>query len=115
MRAFQLLLEQDCPTYPKINVVEDGEEMGISTNLRHEHEGKWYLQRFNQVAIIKNPEDKIEFIQQFYSEVYRAILFGKVNLNIVFPPRYPGEKERLAFVLDEDQTPELERMKPFGL
>ena len=98
-------IREDVPVYPAVKVFRNGGGMGMSTQLRKEHEGKYYLQYFFKWGVAININDQERFLQQFYMEVYMAIMFGKVDTGLVL---LPGDEP--VSRLDPDQTPEKERL-----
>lgn len=100
--------------YPAINIWyrPDGRVMTIESYLRKKHtDGIWYLQRFyreftNEPSALKNME--LTFVGRFNYEVYLAILFGVVDLNLTLMVRNGSQEP--AFIKDDDQRDEAERL-----
>lgn len=78
----------------------------ISTCLRKEHNGEWYLWNFfNEARFVPGDEKaKIQFINKFHAEVYNTIILGKVSEGVVDQFGNP------VFVKDEYQKSEAERI-----
>jgi hypothetical protein len=106
--------------YPNINIVE-GKYLNtyfikILTNVRKLHtDKKWYLSKisFTRKKEIITDDDNVIFlfrqesINYFLLNVYNFQLFGVVNTNLKLDNEYDNE----AFILDENQDNEEERIK----
>jgi len=102
--------------YPNVEItdvrVQGGNEedeydyFTISTCLRKEHNGEWYLWNFfkNAKFIPNDEKAKIRFINRFHAEVYNTIVLGKVSEGVVDQFGNP------VFVKDEYQKTEAERI-----
>lgn len=103
--------------YPKVDMYFEQDAMGqkivFRTSLRKKHRGRWYLwdvveNYYHEHELSR--EELIETLNQFYSQVYKAIMFGKVNLKLIV------ERNGVVmpvFKLDPDQRAEEERLSLF--
>jgi hypothetical protein len=98
-------LRKNAPIYPKISLKHtDTEEIIASTIVRKEHKGKWFRQLIVQRSIIPIGGNAEELIERLISEVYKCLIFGKVDPKIL---RIDGSS---LFELDTDQRSEAERL-----
>lgn len=105
--------------YPKIEirdvVVVDGENkynaLTLLTTLRKEHEGKWYMCEFfkNWQLPVDDEKAKIQAIEQFHSEIYFAIVCGKVSEKLTDVYGQPILKEDVRQITEIDRIKELLR------
>jgi hypothetical protein len=101
--------------YPKIDVrdvvVKDGDAeynaFALSTTLRKEHNGKWYMWNFfkNWRLPVNDEKAKLNAIDVFHHEVYHTIILGIISENSTDIYEQPILKE------DTDQRSESERVK----
>lgn len=93
--------------YPEIEVVEIGNQLKISTTLRKEYEGKWYLWNFIRMLLKERDCEgiKTKEIASLHKEVYYILICGHVAPQLV---DYKGEP---LFKEDPNQKPETERIK----
>jgi len=70
--------------------------------------GKYYLQKFYREIVLSDINELYIHLNQLHAEVYKSIILGKVDLRLVF--HTPFGVLVPAFVLDEDQRSEKERM-----
>jgi hypothetical protein len=93
--------------YPKIEVIRNEDRLVLSTVLRKEHDGKWYLWNFvKRFAKISPSNESIQReIDLFHHEVYAVIIRGKVNPSLVF------DDGRSVFEEDRNQISEADRIK----
>jgi hypothetical protein len=98
--------------YPLIAVEQpmDSDELVLRTTLRKEHEGIWYKWKFvkrqTYYSSSPNVESLTELINRFHSEVYFALLLG-----IIDPKLLSMREGKPIFEVDDDQTPEIDRLK----
>jgi hypothetical protein len=92
--------------YPEIEVVEIGNQLKISTTLRKEHEGKWYLWNFVRMLLKERDCEgiKTKEIASFHKEVYYILICGHVAPQLV---DYKGDP---LFKEDISQKPETQRL-----
>ena len=88
--------------YPDV-FISVGVNITITTTLRMEHEGKWYLCNFLQSHSNTETLDSV-LLDRLHKEVYKMKLLGKVNLNLV---DVFGDR---VFRLDDNQESEVERI-----
>jgi len=103
--------------YPRIEirdvVVIDGENkynsFTVLTTLRKEHEGKWYMWEFfkNWHLPVGDEKAKIQALENFHSEVYFAIVCGKVSESVTDMYGQPIFKEDVRQVSEIDRIKEL--------
>jgi hypothetical protein len=83
----------------------------LETYLRVKHRGKYYLWRFYRETAfgekIFSPEEILDAVVRFNTEIYRTQLFGKVNLKLM---RDDNGILKPVFELDADQRSEAERL-----
>lgn len=88
--------------YPKV-LTTKGHDITVSTTLRMEHEGKWYLCNFIQSH--SNPETPESILlDRLHKEVYKMQHIGKVGPDLV------NIFEEKVFKLDDNQESEVERI-----
>lgn len=91
--------------YPKIGLRESEHSLTISTTLRKEHNGKWYLWKFYKQWKLQENSDRQKLIEQFHQEVYFTIILGIVQEDIT------DMYGNLIFKEDENQISEIDRIK----
>ena len=91
--------------YPKIGLRESEHSLTISTTLRKEHNGKWYLWKFYKQWKLQENSDRQKLIGQFHQEVYFTIILGIVQEDIT------DMYGNLIFKEDENQISEIARIK----
>ena len=91
--------------YPKIGLRESEHSLTISTTLRKEHNGKWYLWNFYKQWELQENIDSQKLIEQFHQEVYFTIILGIVQEDIT------DMYGNLIFKEDENQISEIDRIK----
>ena len=98
--------------YPEIQIEMMPDALGksgvrLSSTLRKEHEGQWYLVEFQRDTRWDASKTHLGSIAQallrFNLEVYTMMHIGQVDLNL-------NDDDNPVFVLDEDQRPETERL-----
>lgn len=99
--------------YPEVLVEESpqGDWCRLTSYLRKLHEGKYYLWKHKReyqfdshMLPYERDLTKTRELQIFHDNVYRTIVLGIVNPELIIERREP------LYFLDEDQTPEFERM-----
>ena len=115
--AFETLIKMEKSIYPKVEirdaVVVDGENkynaLTLLTTLRKEHEGKWYMWEFfkNWHLPVDDEKAKIQALEQFHSEVYFAIICGKVSESLTDMYGQPIFKEDVRQISEIDRIKEL--------
>jgi hypothetical protein len=105
------LTYKDCkPVFPEISTVFSLPSFRVETyvRIRKGVRGKYYLCRiFREVECINGYEPILaykETMGRFIKDIYNCILFSKIDSKIVDTTGNP------IFFLDEDQTPERERI-----
>ena len=112
MNLLQKLNNKYGPIYPKVRIETWGRETGITTQIRLEHKGKWYLTRVTDIVSTAGSMDKDHLYYRFHSSVYYMQVLGEVNPDIVIPKNeLMGTPEQKVFELDEDQRSEIDRLK----
>ena len=111
------LLKMEKSIYPKVEirnaVVVDGgnkyNALTLLTTLRKEHEGKWYMWKFfkNWHLPVDDEKAKIQALENFHSEVYFAIVCGKVSENLTDMYGQPIFKEDVRQISEIDRIKEL--------
>ena len=91
--------------YPEIGLRESEHSLTISTTLRKEHNGKWYLWNFYKQWELQENTDRQKLIEQFHQEVYFTIILGVVQEDVT------DMYGNLIFKEDEDQVSEIDRIK----
>ena len=96
-----------------IKVYGGRETLKMDTYLRKKHRGKYYLWHFHKDRDIssdpgKRENDILTEIEQFYGEVYRTLIRGKIAPKAIDPRAF----DRSIFELDPDQQSEEERLTP---
>ena len=91
--------------YPEIGLRESEHSLTISTTLRKEHNGKWYLWKFYKQWKLQENSDRQKLIGQFHQEVYFTIILGIVQEDIT------NMYGNLIFKEDENQISEIDRIK----
>ena len=91
--------------YPKIGLRESEHSLTISTTLRKEHNGKWYLWKFYKQWKLQENSDRQKLIGQFHQEVYFTIILGIVQEDIT------DMYGNLIYKEDENQISEIDRIK----
>lgn len=93
--------------FPEVMISNTTDGFMLFTQLRKKHRGKWYLQKFIRYHTgALNMDDLCRSLHLFNADIYKAILFGKINPNV----KHPNTDEPL-FPLDPDQRSEEERIK----
>lgn len=91
--------------YPEIGLRESEHSLTISTTLRKEHNGKWYLWKFYKQWKLQENSDRQKLIEQFHQEVYFTIILGVVQEDVT------DMYGNLIFKEDENQVSEIDRIK----
>ena len=91
--------------YPEIGLRESEHSLTISTTLRKEHNGKWYLWKFYKQWKLQENSDRQKLIGQFHQEVYFTIILGIVQEDIT------DMYGNLIFKEDKNQISEIDRIK----
>ena len=91
--------------YPKIGLRESEHSLTISTTLRKEHNGKWYLWNFYKQWELQENTDRQKLIEQFHQEVYFTVILGVVQEDVT------DMYGNLIFKEDENQISEIDRIK----
>ena len=91
--------------YPKIDLRESEHSLIISTILRKEHNGKWYLWNFYKQWELQENADRQKLIEQFHQEVYFTVILGVVQEDIT------DMYGNLIYKEDENQISEIDRIK----
>lgn len=91
--------------YPEIGLRESEHSLTISTTLRKEHNGKWYLWNFYKQWELQENIDSQKLIEQFHQEVYFTIILGVVQEDVT------DMYGNLIFKEDENQVSEIDRIK----
>ena len=91
--------------YPKIDLRESEHSLTISTTLRKEHNGKWYLWNFYKQWKLQENTDRQKLIEQFHQEVYFTVILGVVQEDIT------DMYGNLIYKEDENQISEIDRIK----
>ena len=91
--------------YPKIGLRESEHSLTISTTLRKEHNGKWYLWNFYKQWELQENTDRQKLIEQFHQEVYFTIILGVVQEDVT------DMYGNLIYKEDENQISEIDRIK----
>jgi hypothetical protein len=92
--------------YPEIAVEQLGNKLKISTTLRKERGGKWYLWNFTRFIYVGKDYEEVKArqIASLHKEVYYILIFGHVAPKLV-----DGKGEPL-FKEDPSQKSETERL-----
>lgn len=103
------------PIFPFIKITEGIHTISFETYLRKPHrkfflgKKKYYLWHHFKISAIdindKYTPQRDFYLQDFLGEVYKTILFGKVNPNIIY-----AENRMPVFQLDPDQTSEYNKL-----
>ena len=93
--------------YPKIDLRESEHSLTISTTLRKEHNGKWYLWNFYKQWELQENTDRQKLIEQFHQEVYFTVILGVVQEDVTDMYIYGN----LIYKEDENQISEIDRIK----
>ena len=91
--------------YPEIGLRESEHSLTISTTLRKEHNGKWYLWKFYKQWKLQENSDRQKLIGQFHQEVYFTIILGVVQEDVT------DMYGNLIYKEDENQISEIDRIK----
>jgi len=90
--------------YPEISVNKRGDGWTLSTVLRKQHEGVWYLWRHLRVCYSADLLYKARFLEILHNDVYHSLILGKVD-----PTLLAYDNEQL-FIKDPDQRSEEDRL-----
>jgi hypothetical protein len=100
--------------YPSINMYVEldlrGQKTVFKTSLRKKHKGKWYFWNVTLNYYHKDDlmiDEMVRILNNFHSQVYQAILLGKLNPKIRY--EIDGILQDI-FELDPDQRSETERL-----
>ena len=107
------------PKYPEIKVWSQNNEEYFATTIRKLHEGMWYLQAvFLAYKLDPNNIQASSILawQAFQRELYKAVILGRVDPNII---RRGLVGEEPLYTIDPDQSTEEERVIktyiPYGI
>lgn len=102
----------DKPIFPNVKVKYGTSDMELTTYLRKEKDGKWYVQkiseRFDFGKFKYNSADVDNVYQRFIKSCYIVSVLGIVDPKL-FLPDYNGEMKP-AFTPDESTLTEAERL-----
>lgn len=104
------------PVYPEYHAIETTDHYDLLTFVRKEHEGIWYViaVRINEdyqgnISSDRRATLKKEMFSMFLYEVYKVILFYKIDPEMIIVDGIHG---RPIINVDEDQRSEYERLIP---
>jgi hypothetical protein len=88
--------------YPEIEIIESEAITKMTTAIRKEYKGKWYL--WEMITSYRNG-NKAKMLRSFHKEAYFIIISGVIDLTLTDANGQPYYKE------DENQISEIDRVR----